>query len=346
MSTQKPAKNFREFERENDDVKKGEHLKLPLNRIIIEEGFNPRDITKPATVAKIESLAQAYEAGRFVPLIIVRMALDGEHVRIIEGEGRYRAACIADERMRARGEAGIEMLEVIRFSGTEAEAIALTYTSAESEHLLPLEQSNVVLKYRNAPFEYTREQIAEILGKSVGWIDRLIVVSKLPDDVKALVRAEKIAAEEAVKYHKKHGDDAAKMIEAALEAAKSKGEEKVTPKHEQAAQSDAGGENEGEDEGSVTAAEKSAQEAAAKAAAKSLKKRQEAQAKTARDLAFALPDKIKKPRTIVDTEMYPVELTGAAIKLLLQLQDKYTPEIEEAIAAERAGVATPQKKVA
>jgi hypothetical protein len=340
----KPAKNFREFERENEDVKKAEHLKLPLNRISVKQGFNPRDLQKPETQAKIAELQAAYEAGDFVPLPIVRMAMDGNTAEIVDGECRYTAACRADKAMRERGEKGITEYEVIRFTGTERQARSLSFKANQGEHLTPIEQADHTIWYREDGC--TREEIAKELNKSVGWIDRLIVISKLPDDVKALVRANKIAAEEAVKYHKKHGEKAYEEIMAALDKAAGKGETKVTPKHEQTAQNDAGGENEGEDEGSVTAAQKAEQEAAAKAAAKALKKRQEAQAKTARDLAFALPDKIKKPRNIVDTEMYPVELTGAAIKLMLQLQDKFTPEIEEAIAAERAGVATPQQKAA
>jgi ParB-like chromosome segregation protein Spo0J len=321
----KPAKGFRDFERDNDDVKKSEQLKVPLDRIKVRKGFNPRSLKKPKTIEKIEALTQAYVEKRFVPFPIVRMHLDGEHVEIIDGECRFTAACKADKILRDRGEDGITEYVVIKFTGTDEEAVALTYTSAEGESLTTLEQSNVVNTYRNEPFNMTRDQIAAELGKSVGWIDRLIVVAKLPDNIKALVADEKIAAEEAVKYVKQHGDDAFAKITEKLAAAEANGESKVTPKHDKG---DEGGEGEGGEGGDGTVDSSKADKAAAKAEQKRVLK----QLETAKDLAFALPDKIKKPRNMQDEDVYPVELSGAAIKLLIALQDKFTPEIEAALA--------------
>jgi len=321
----KPAKNFREFERENEDVKKGEHIKVPLNRITIKKGFNPRDLSKPETQAKITLLQAAYEAGDFVPLPIVRMALDGESAEIVDGECRYTAACLANAAMTARGETGIEWFEAIRFSGTEAEARSLSFKANQGEHLTPLEQADHTIWYREQG--YTREDIATFLGKSIGWIDRLIVISKLPAKIKKLVADDRIAAEEAVKYVKKHGDKAYEEIMASLD--KSKG--KVTPKH--AAEPTGDDDGDAGDDGAaaeLAAAEKKAEKTAEKAEQKRLLK----QLETAKELAFALPDKIKKPRNLADDQVYPLELTGAAIKHLIALQDKFTPEIEAALRGE------------
>lgn len=325
---QKPAKGFRDFERDNDDVKKSEQLKVPLDRIRVRKGFNPRSLTKPATIEKIAALEDAYYNGRFVPFPIVRMHLDGEHVEIIDGECRFTAACKAHKRLLNEGKPGITEYVVIKFTGTDEEAVALTYTSAEGERLTTLEQSNVVNTYRNAPFNMTRDQIAAELGKTVGWIDRLIVVAKLPDNIKALVADDKIAAEEAVKYVKQHGDDAYDKIIEKLESAKKNGEEKVTPKHGK--EPEAGEDDVEEDpEAAAAAAEQKKREAAE---AKAEQKRVAKQYETAKELAFTIPDKIKHPRNLADDELVSVELPFKTIKLLKVLQDKFTPEIEAALS--------------
>lgn len=318
---QKPAKNFREFERENEDVKKGEHIKVPLYRIRPKKGFNPRNLNKPATEAKIVSIQQAYEKGEDVPLIVVRMALDGEHAEIVDGECRYTAAVRADKAMRARGEKGIEWYEAIRFTGTELQAIAYAFKANEVEHLTPLEQSNTVRDMQREGA--TREQIAEFLGKGLSWIDRLIVISKLPDNIKKLVEDEKLAAELAVKMHKQHGADAYDEIMKKLN-----GGGRITPK-------DTKSEGDGDSEGD--GGEGSAAPAKSKKVDNTEKKRVAGQYETAKSLAFALPDKIKKPRNIADDQTYPVELTGASIKLLLKLQDAFTPEIEAELKAQKDG---------
>ncbi len=311
----KPAKNFREFERENEDVKKGEHVKLPLSRIKIRPGFNPRDLKKEETQAKILGIQMTYEEGGHVPMILVRMSLDGEHVEIIDGECRYTAAVRADIKMRKDGKKGIDFLECERFTGTDVQATVVAFRSAQAETLLPLEQSNSVVDLQKMGLK--REEIAMELQKSIGWIDRLIVVSKLPNDVKKIVRDGRINAELAVKYHKKFPDTAAAEILADLDKAKKGGEEKVTAKH---SKDDADAEAEGGEGGSAKPKKDNTE-----------KKRVAAQYTTAKDLAFALPDKIKKPRNIKDDEVYPIELSGAVIKLLVTLQDNFTAEIEAAL---------------
>lgn len=326
----KPALNFREFERQNEDVKKAEHLKLPLGRITVKKGFNPRNLDKPATQEKIAGIQAAYEKGEFVPMPIVRMAMDGKSAEIVDGECRFTAAKRADVAMRKRGEAGIEFFEVIRFTGTEIQARNTAFKANQGEQLTPMEQADHVIWYRDQGL--TREKIAEELGKGLSWIDRLIAFGKLPKKVQDLVRDDKLNADEAVKFFKKfpNGDDAYNEIMKKLEG---KGGVKVTAK-------DSAAPSEGEDDDDAgadpeAAAEEAKRKAEEKAATKAEQKRVLQQHETARKLAFALPDKIKAPRNIEDDGMYEVALTGASIKLLKSLQDKFTPEIEAELKAQK-----------
>lgn len=316
--------NFRDFERNNADVKKAEHLKLSLDRIKKRRGFNPRDLTKPETIEKIEGIKQAYLNGQYVPPPLVKLASDGDHVEIVDGECRYTAAVAADKEMKASGLPGIQFLEVMRFSGNDKEALVQTILSNEGERLTPLEQSDVVRRLQ--AMHLNRDQIAQELHKSIGWIDRLIVVAKLPEGVKHLVREGMIEAEVAVKFVKQHGEDGA---EAAIRAkyeqvsgeSNGKAKAKVTTKHAK-----------GEDDEKPAKAKPSKGE---KAEAKKFE--------SARSLAFALPDKITKVRNIVEDKDYEITLPGAALKALLDLQEKFTPEIEAAIKAEREAAAAAKK---
>lgn len=51
--------NWREYERETSGVKKAEVLKIPFGSIFVREGFNPRDLNKLETKAKIQAINDA-----------------------------------------------------------------------------------------------------------------------------------------------------------------------------------------------------------------------------------------------------------------------------------------------
>jgi ParB-like chromosome segregation protein Spo0J len=300
--------NFRDFERTHDDVKKAEHLKLPLDRIKKRKGFNPRDLSKKDTVEKIEAMKQSYMMGQYVPPLLVKMAGDGEHVEITDGECRFTAATLADKELKEQGLPGILFLEVMRFTGNDKEALVQTVLSNEGERLTPLEQAEVVR--RLGAMGLNREQISNELHKSIGWIDRLIVIAKLPEKVKMLVREDKISPEVAVKFVKEHGEEGA---EAAILA-------KLNGKSVEAPEGDT------KSKAKVTAKDTKKGDEASPAAVK--KDRLD----TAKDVAFYLPEKLTRVKTLKDDTEYQITVTGAALKALMKLQDLYEKEIAEAAA--------------
>lgn len=311
--------NFRDFERNNDDVKKAEHLKLPLDRIRKKKGFNPRDLTKPETVEKIQGIKQAYIKGQYVPPILVKMAQDGEGVEIVDGECRFTAAQLAHAEIIEAGGPGLLHLEVMRFNGNDKEALIQTVISNEGERLTPLEQSEVVKRLQS--YGLNREQIADELHKSIGWIDRLIVVAKLPERIKKLVRDGKVAPEVAVKFVKQYGEENA---EAEILKKLNGGKDTGTGTGD--------GEGDGEGAEAATPAKKAkvtAKDAEGEDSPAKVKKERLAAAK---DAAFFLPEKLtrKKPENIKDTEEVTVVMSGAALKALMKLQDLYDAEITEA----------------
>ncbi len=289
--------NWREFERQNPDIKNATHLKVPLDRIKKKKGFNPRDLNKPETLEKIAGMKHSYLTGKFVPMISV--SLNGDHLEIVDGECRYTAATQADKDMRDQGLPGLQFLEVVPFKGNDKERLVATILANEGEKLTPLEQAEVVR--RLLAMGLNREQVAEEIFKSIGWVDRLIVIAKLPEVVKKQIREGTVSTEVAVKMVKLHGEEGAQgAIADKLRGvtAHPLGEKKakVTAKH-------------------VQPADKK-EKAAVKLEGK--------QFHTARDIAFAMPEKMDVPKVLKPKELYTVELPGSVIQNLLNLQKQFT----------------------
>lgn len=297
--------NWRDYERGNDDVKKAEVLKIPLDRIRIKKGFNPRDINKPETRTKIENIKAAYKSGEYVKPIEVSLASDGE-VDIVDGHCRYTAAMEARKELVAEGLVdALKDLICVPFKGNDLDRLAHTVLGNEGEKLTPLECSEVVKRMQGLGLN--REQIAERLRFTIGWVDRLIVMYKLPQEVKNMIRDGKVSPEAAAKMVRKHGEEnAVAAINGTLKSAEANGESKVTEKHLK---------------DKVPADDKT-------------KKKEiiEAKLTAARDVAFLLPEKLTKARTIVDDKDYPITVKGSALKAMMQLQDQFAEEIGDGSA--------------
>jgi ParB-like chromosome segregation protein Spo0J len=281
-------------------VDKAEVLHIPLDMIKVQAGFNPREMDKPETQAKIKGLKESYKLGNYVKPLEVMLA--GDHVEIVDGEGRYTAAVQADKELKKAGKPGIPYLVCVPFTGNEVQRLILTVQGNEGEKLTQLEQSEVVARLQGLGWK--REVIAKTLGFSIGWIDRLIVLRKMPEKVKALVRDGKVAPDVAAEYFKKHGDNTEAELKALMKEAKEGS--KVTKK----------------DAKKKPAEEKEPTQGQIN---------KQATAEAVQILAAELPDFGMPKSAIRMTEVYKVELTGKALKQLMLIQSIHAPdEVEEA----------------
>lgn len=222
----KEGSGWRAFERGNADVVKAEVFKVPLDRIRIKEGFNPRNMAKPATQEKIAAIKEAYKAGRYVDPIKVHLPDGVDYVEITDGECRFTAAKLADAELRAEGMPGLPNLTVIPFRGNDADRLTHAVNANEGERLTPVELAGAVKRLINMGF--SRAEIARQLGKSLSWIDQLYALSNINHDVKLLVEAGRVSPEAAVAKCKQHGDEAGELLRKELEGGAVK---KVTAKH-------------------------------------------------------------------------------------------------------------------
>ncbi|WP_295991225.1 hypothetical protein [Rugamonas sp.] len=277
-------------------MKKAEVFKIPLNLIGVEFGFNPRDLSKSETLQKIASIKQAYKAGDYVKPLEVR--LRGSKIEVVDGHCRRQAAIEARAELIAEGFSNpIPFLMCIPFKGNDLDRLVLTVHGNEGEKLTPMECAEVVR--RMSGLGLNRANIAERLRVSIGWVDRLTLLNKLPELVKHRIRSGLVSPDVAVAVFKAEGEGG---VIAALDVkANAAGGAKITAKHNK-----------------LPGVSREAQRAEKQAINKNI----EAQLRVAESIAFGLPEKLFTGE-IMDEEVYSVKLNGATLKSLRALKENF-----------------------
>lgn len=303
----KKSNSWRDFERKNDNVTRADVYKVPLSLIKVKKGFNPRDLDKPETRAKIANIKEAYKRGEYVTPI--EAAIDGGVVLIVDGECRFTAAQQAHKELLLEKKDGLEHLIVLPSKGTALERKIRTHKANEGEKLTQLEQATLVRDLQLGdkaegikPMD--RESIANLLNFSVSWVDKLIVLAKMPDEVKQLVIDGKIAPDVAADYFKKHKDAAFKELMALLEGKKDG--DKVTKK-------DTKKKGDDDDEGGGDEKPKSEKQIM-----------KERTMEIGQTLPFELRSVFKSKRDYKVGEEYTFKVTGRGIHMLMDLNEFYT----------------------
>lgn len=193
------------------DIKRADAMKIRLDDIHEEPGFNLRDEGEDLEES-IEALAAHIMAGGIFPALEVRPRAGGG-VFVVDGHRRRRALL----RCRERG-APIEWVNVVAFTGNDADRTARIITSAEGRALKPLE---VAKGYKRlAAFGLTPEEIAAKVGKTRQHVDQMLVLANTNTDVQKLVAAGGVSAAVAVKVARQHGENAGQVLQEELNKAK------------------------------------------------------------------------------------------------------------------------------
>lgn len=126
----------------------------------------------------IEQLAQSIrEKGIIEPLIVRRMPDDANAYEIVAGERRWRAA------QRAQ----LHQVPAVIKELTDAAALEIALIeNVQRQDLGPLEECDGYQRLIDE-FDYTQEQVAQIVGKSRSHIANMLRLSLLPDEVKKLI---------------------------------------------------------------------------------------------------------------------------------------------------------------
>ena len=207
-------------------VSKATSFQVDAFEIEIEEGFN-----RPIDRDHIESIKATLRAGGKLKPIDVRVHRTAEKSRIVMVDGEHRMWAVREliEDFRAGRETGLDMSPIMaanEFKGSDADRIAHLITSAQGLGIAPLDLG---IQYKKLlSLHWTRQQIADRVGKSITHVDQCIMLAEANTDVQQSIRAGQVTGTVAVDILREHGDDAGKVIQEELKKAKAKGKDKVT----------------------------------------------------------------------------------------------------------------------
>lgn len=168
-----------------------ESKKVDPRNILVMDGFNVRE-----DFGDLEALMESIvENGLKVPLIAKKVSGEDKW-ELVDGERRLRAVMMAIERGH-----DIKYVRVDPFQGSnEQRLLAMAITGMDQKQFSKLEQSEIVRRLVVA--EYSIEEIAKKLGKSLPTIYELHTLSQAPKSVKNEINEGTISARTVVKVMK------------------------------------------------------------------------------------------------------------------------------------------------
>lgn len=213
------AKSFKQMIQAGE-VKRADAMKIPLDHIHEEPGFNLR--TEGADLeASIRELAAYIAGGGIVPALEVRPRPAGG-VFVVDGHRRRRAYIVARDELGAP----VEFVNIVAFTGNDADRVARIMTSQEGRKLDPLE---LAAGYKRlAAFGKSPDEIAALVGKTRQHVDQLLILANANTDVQRAVAGGQVSGATAVKLVREHGEDAGQVLQEELGKAKAAGKAKVT----------------------------------------------------------------------------------------------------------------------
>jgi ParB family transcriptional regulator, chromosome partitioning protein len=150
--------------------------------LIVTSTRNPRSSFPEAELAELAESIRA--KGLVQPIIVRRNPLQSGQYEIVAGERRWRAAAMA----------GLHSVPVIVRELSDKEMLEFAIIeNVQRSDLNPIEEAG---GYRDLieRFQYSQEQVAEIIGKSRPHVANMLRLLKLPLGVQSLVQAGKLSA--------------------------------------------------------------------------------------------------------------------------------------------------------
>jgi ParB family chromosome partitioning protein len=146
---------------------------------------NPRNPRRNFTASELEELAASIkERGIIQPIVVRQVAEDKDSFEIIAGERRWRAA----------QRAGLHEVPIAIVDATDAQSLEFAIIeNVQRADLNPIEEAAGYVALMEQ-CNHTQDEVAQIIGKSRPYISNMVRLLKLPEAVKAQVRAGKLSA--------------------------------------------------------------------------------------------------------------------------------------------------------
>jgi len=145
---------------------------------------NPRNPRRAFTEAELNELAESIRERGIIQPIVVREHGGPGHYEIVAGERRWRAA----------QRAGLHEVPVAIVEATDVQSLEFAIIeNVQRADLNAIEEASGYVALMEQ-CNHTQEQVAQIVGKSRPHVANMVRLLKLPEPVKALVRAGKLSA--------------------------------------------------------------------------------------------------------------------------------------------------------
>ena len=145
---------------------------------------NPRNPRRAFTEAELNELAESIRERGIIQPIVVREHGGPGHYEIVAGERRWRAA----------QRAGLHEVPVAIVEATDVQSLEFAIIeNVQRADLNAIEEAAGYVALMEQ-CNHTQEQVAQIVGKSRPHVANMVRLLKLPEPVKAFVRAGKLSA--------------------------------------------------------------------------------------------------------------------------------------------------------
>lgn len=212
------------------ELKRADALKIKLEDLHEEPGFNLRDTSAQDFEEELDALCEHIAAGGIVPPLEVRPRDEGG-VWIVDGHRRtlaYRKLDAAG-RLPRDPKTGEARVSVVIFEGNDADRTARIMSSQNNRKLTDLERAEGCRRLK--AFGWSNEQIGKSIGLSGARVGQLLsLLLNGNADVHQLVKDGSVSATMATQAVKEHGDKAGEILGAAVATAKAAGKTKATAK--------------------------------------------------------------------------------------------------------------------
>lgn len=202
---------------------------VPLNEIIQLPDFNVR-VKNAEYHASVRAIADSIKANGFYahkPIACMVIKQDGKDIlACIDGHTRHDAALLV-----ASEGVPLEKLPVVTTGAgmTLEDAIVNLKVSNTQNPLTPM-AVGIICK-RLSEFGWSNTKIAEKMVCSVAYVGQLLQLVGAEKEIRDLVNEDKISATLAVQTMNAEGEQAAKVLQEAVQTAKESGKGKATAKH-------------------------------------------------------------------------------------------------------------------
>lgn len=189
--------------------------------IHVKPGWNGRDFSLPENQDHVEVLAHSIAVKSVqVPLTVY---LEGGLLYLSDGESRLRAVLYAINVLN-KPVLSVPVRTEQRGSN-DADRIAAQLIRNSGKPFNPLEKASVVRRLMG--FGWTPEKVAAEVGLRPGRISELLKLLELPEPVRQRVQQGAVAASEAVRIVREHGDAAPALVERAVALSSENGGKKA-----------------------------------------------------------------------------------------------------------------------